>query len=141
MQHCLEGWPSKHQIAPQLRPYWTVREALTVSDGLLLYSQCIVVPVALQQETLVKLHAGHQGIRRCRLRAQSSVWWLKISSQIQSLIQNCPTCLQHLTPHKEPMLSSELAEYPWQKVGSDLFELKGSFKDVFYYMYQYYISS
>ena len=62
VQHCLEGWPSKHQITPQLRPYWTVREALTVSDGLLLYNQCIVVPVALQQETLVKLHAGHQGI-------------------------------------------------------------------------------
>ena len=70
VQHCLEGWPSKHQITPQLRPYCTVREALTVSDGLLLYNQRIVVPVALWQETLVKLHAGHQGIRRCRLRAR-----------------------------------------------------------------------
>ena len=29
------------------------------------------------------------------------------------------------TPHKEPILSSELPDYPWQKVGSDLFELKG----------------
>ena len=125
IQCCLEGWPPKHQITSQLRPYWTVRETLTVNYGLLLYNQRIVVPASLQQETLTKLHAGHQGIRRCRLRAQSSVWWPKISSQIQSLIQNCPTCLQHITPHKEPMMSSELPEYPWQKLGSDLFELKG----------------
>jgi len=95
------------------------------TNGLLLYDQRIVVPASLQQETLEKLHTGHQGIQRCRLRAQSSVWWPNISSQIQSLIQNCPTCLQYRNPHKEPMLSNELPEYPWQKVGSDLFELNG----------------
>ena len=102
-----------------------VRESLTVTDGFLLYNQRIVVSESLQQDTLTKLHAGHQGIRRCRLRAQSSVWWPNLSTQIQNLIQNCPTCLQHQTPYKEPMLSSELPDYPWQKVGSDLFELKG----------------
>ena len=25
--HCLQGWPSKHQITSQLRPYWMVRES------------------------------------------------------------------------------------------------------------------
>ena len=124
-QHCLQGWPSKHQVTPQLKPYWSVRETLTVTNGLLLYNQHIVVPASLQRETLEKLHTGHQGIQRCRLRVQSSVWWPNISNQIQSLIQNCPTCLQYRNPHKEPMLSTELPEYPWQKVGSDLFELKG----------------
>ena len=52
-----------------------VRESLTVTDGFLLYNQRIVVPESLQQDTLTKLHAGHQGIRRCRLRAQSLVWY------------------------------------------------------------------
>ena len=125
IHHCSRGWPSKHKITSQLRQYWMARESLTVTDGILLYNQCTVVPVSLQQDILTKLHAGHQGIRRSRLRAQSSVWWPNLSSQIQILIQNCQTCLQYQTPHTEPMLSSELPYYPWQKVGSDLFELKG----------------
>ena len=35
--YCLHGWPSKHQISHQ-KPYWTIREALTVTNGLLLYN-------------------------------------------------------------------------------------------------------
>ena len=73
IHYCLHGLPSKHQISHH-KPYWTIREALTVTNGLLLYNQRIVVPASLQQETLSKLHTGHQGIRQCRLRAQSSVW-------------------------------------------------------------------
>ena len=122
IHYCLHGWPSKHQISHQLKSYWTIREALTVTNGLLVYNQCIVVLASLQQETLSKLHTGHQGIRWCRLRAQSSVWW---PHQLKTLIQDCPMCLQHKTPHKEPMLSSKLPDYPWQKVGSDIFHLKG----------------
>lgn len=123
-QNCLKVATSNHQLTPQRRPYWTAQEALNVSDGHLLSNQHIAVPVTLQQETLVKLHAGHQEIQRYRLRSQSSLWQPKVSSQIQCLIQNCPTCLQHLTLHKEPMLSSKLPEYTGQKEGSDLFKLK-----------------
>ena len=25
-QHCLQGWPSKHQMIPQMKPYWTVKK-------------------------------------------------------------------------------------------------------------------
>ena len=103
-----------------------MREALTFKDGLLLFNQRIVVPTSLQQETLIKLHAGHQGIHRCRLRAQSSVWWPKISIEIQTLIEQCPVCAQHQSPHKEPMIATSLPDHPWQKLGSDLFELKGT---------------
>ena len=73
-QNCLKVATSNHQLTPQRRPYWTAQEALNVSDGHLLSNQHIAVPVTLQQETLVKLHAGHQEIQRCRLRSQSSLW-------------------------------------------------------------------
>ena len=52
IHHCSRGWPSKHQITSQLRPYWMARESLTVTDRLLLYNQRIVVPVSLQQDTV-----------------------------------------------------------------------------------------
>ena len=43
IQYCLQGWPSKYQIAPEVKPYWMARETLTPMDGLLLCSQRTVV--------------------------------------------------------------------------------------------------
>lgn len=80
----------------------------------------------MQSETLNKLHKGHQGIERCRLRARMSVWWPRISSQIENFVKNCPYCTRESTPRKEPLMPTALPEYPWQKVGSDIFTLNGA---------------
>ena len=76
-------------------------------------------------ETLKKLHCGHQGIQRCRLRAISSVWWLNISRMIQDYISQCPECQKSLIPPREPLITSPLPQHPWEKVASDLFQLDG----------------
>ena len=94
--------------------------------NLLLYCRRIVVPRSLQQETLKKIYAGHQGIQRCRLRAQSSVWWPGLSSQINEMVKNCQKCSKEFTEKREPLISSKLPDYPWMKVGSDLFTLNHS---------------
>ena len=90
-----------------------------------MYGQRIVVPKALQTETLKKLHEEHQGILRSRLRAKISVWWPGISKQIAEYIKRCPQCARDTRPGKEPLFSTPLPEYPWQKVAADLFHLKG----------------
>ena len=96
---------------------------LEMSDSLLLYRARIVVPAKLQHDTICKIHRGHQGIERCRLRVTTSVWWPGVSSQIEQFIKQCPTCVKTTPPVREPMLSSELPKHPWQKVATDLFEL------------------
>jgi transposase InsO family protein len=42
------------------------------------------------------------------------------------MIKECSTCGKTFSPRKEPMILTELPQYPWQKVGVDLFQLKGS---------------
>ena len=79
----------------------------------------------MQASTLEKLHEGHQGIQRCRLRAQESVWWPGISSQIKDKIQRCPTCAELAINPVEPMIPSSLPDRPWQKLGADLFYYRG----------------
>lgn len=37
----------------------------SLQNGLLLYNQCIVVPLSLQKDMLEKIHKGHQGITLC----------------------------------------------------------------------------
>ena len=125
MNYCQKGWPSKHEVTAELKPYWVVRNAFTIKQDLIMYNCRIVVPMSLQKETLERLHQGHQGVERCRLLAQNSVWWPGLYRDIQDTVSNCPVCAKLQRPNKEPLIPSVLPERPWQKLGSDLFELQG----------------
>ena len=85
----------------------------------------IIVPKALQKETLEKIHQGHQGIEQCLLRMKNSVWWPGITSRLKELIQNCTMCCQNTRPRREPLLTLPLPVYPWQIAATDLFEQHG----------------
>lgn len=123
---CKRGWPERNQLETHLRPYWKVRGELTVSkDGLLMYNKRMVVPRELQRRTLEKIHSGHQGIQKCRALVSVSVWWPGISHEIENMVKSCLTCAKNARPRREPMMPTELPTYPWQKVGTDLFQLKG----------------
>ena len=123
--YCQNGWPEYEKIDPSAKPYWDFQGEITIGDGLLLRGRRIIVPEGLQTETLQKLHEGHQGIVRRRLRARVSVWWPGLSRQMSTFIKKCPECSRDSTPHKEPLIPSTLPDYPWQKIATDLFTLKG----------------
>ena len=125
IEYCQSSWPEKRTLDLSITPYWKVRGSITVQSGLLLYNQCIIVPRSLQRETLDRIHEGHQGIERCRMRTKTSVWWPGISSQITTLVENCPTCVMESKHRREPLMTTKLPEYPWQVLAKDLFELKG----------------
>ena len=122
---CQAGWPNKSSLSSCVKPYWKIRDELSVCKQLLLRGDRIVVPSSLQQDILQRLHQGHQGIVKCKLRARCSVWWPEISKQIDKVIQDCQTCSQNFPNRSEPLIPTQLPERPWQKVGSDLFEIKG----------------
>ena len=124
-EFCTAGWPKKHLIGEELLPYWKVRNSLSLHNGLLLYNSRIVVPPSLREETMDRIHEGHQGIERCRARTNSSVWWPGVSQSIAKKIQNCTTCAKDKVPKREPLLVTPLPDHPWQMVGTDLFELSG----------------
>ena len=124
IKYCSDGWPEKHKLPPAVKGYWGTREELIMNAGLLLFGKRTIVPQALQAEMLAKLHQGHQGIERCRLRATEAVWWPGISVQIENMIKRCPECVKRSQPRKEPMIMTKCPDSPWQKVAADLFQLK-----------------
>ena len=77
----------------------------------------------MQQETLMKLHHDHQRIDRYRQRAKILVWWPGLSQHVEDFVRKCEHCAKYAVPRKEPMILSTLPDYPWQKVGTDLFVL------------------
>ncbi|XP_056114034.1 uncharacterized protein K02A2.6-like [Rhinichthys klamathensis goyatoka] len=121
IRYCKTGWPEKSAISSELGPYWPKRATLTLAGELLLRGQRIVIPHDMRQEILNNLHSGHQGIVKCRARAQQSVWWPGLSVHISQLVENCNTCSQHRAEHREPLLTTPVQERPWQRVGTDLF--------------------
>ena len=125
MEYCRSSWPDRHSVESSLKPLWKVRGLLTICDGLLLYNNRIVVPSAMRQEALNKIHEGHQGAERCRWRTKSSVWWPGITAQIKQMVENCKTCAKIAHHRREPLITASLPEYPWEVVGTDLFELQG----------------
>ena len=46
-------------------------------------------------------------------------------SDIRQMVENCTKCARETNQQMEPLMSTPLPDYPWQVVGSDLFELKG----------------
>ena len=121
IRYCQLGWPNK-KLPDIVKPYTSVTAELSVQNGLLLRGCCIVVPTAVKQDILEKLHTGHLGIVKCRERARQSVWWPGLSTQLVQMIKNCRECCKERCQPAEPLITSELPELPFQKIGPDLFE-------------------
>lgn len=85
----------------------------------------VVIPAALRLEMLDRIHTGHQGISKCRERARQSLWWPGLSRQLEELVKNCSECRKFTNQRSEPLIPTALPDLPWQRVGTDLFELKG----------------
>lgn len=125
MVMCSQGWPEHAKQEPLLRNYWPDRATLTVKDGLLLKDSRLVIPSEMRNEVLTKLHDGHQGVVKCKARARQTVWWPGLSQQISEMVLKCRTCIQERHNHNEPLMPTECPDRPWQRVGTDLFELGG----------------
>ena len=44
-------------------------------------------------------------------------------AEVQQMVQSCVECAEHARSKREPLIPTPLPAYPWQVVGTDLFEL------------------
>lgn len=123
MAMCQSQWSEYSTLSTVLKQYWRERAFLTVLDGLLLRGTRLVIPSAMRNSILEKLHEGHQGVAKCRERARETVWWPGLSAQLNELVLHCRTCIKERTNPAQPLMRSELPDRPWQKLGADMFTL------------------
>ena len=119
------GWPgSRKGLASPLRPYWSCRDEMAVEDGLILKGERVVIPQRMRADILGKIHEGHQGQVKCKLRAKECVYWPNINNDIEKETARCQTCQEHAkSQQKEPINPMELPTRPWEIIGTDLFHL------------------
>ena len=121
-----EGWPD-HQSAlpPLVVPYFSIRDELAVTDGLVFRGERLVIPKSLRSQIKKDIHCGHQGIESCLRRAREHVFWPGMNKEVKEWIQTCEACREfEQTPCKETLICHEIPNSPWQKIATDLFTFK-----------------
>ena len=119
----LMGFPEDSRIMPELtRIYHQYRSDLSIVKGVILYQERIVIPPSLRDQVLETLHAAHQGVTSMNARANASIFWPRITIQIQELRYNCQGChrIAPSTP-RPPPISSPDPVYPFQMICADYF--------------------
>ena len=124
--YCNTSWPSRTQISQEAIPYWEHRHSISIQEGILMKGSQIIIPSCLRRDVLDKIHAGHQGITKCRKMAQQAVWWPGISMHLETLIKKCSTCIKNEPDPTEPLLFTDFPDRPWQIVGTDLLKLNNN---------------
>ena len=86
---------------------------LSIKSGLITCGNRIIVPREMQPEVLQYIHKDHQCKERCLLRARNTVFWPKITYDIQQLIEKCMICQEY--GKSQPLIGTtqELPPFLW----------------------------
>lgn len=122
-QRILQGWPDdKAQVEDAVRPYFSIRDELSVQNSVIFRGERAVIPTTLRNEIMEKIHASHLGIENCLRRARECVYWPGMHEQLKTYIGKCQVCRELDTrQQKEPLQSHDFPLRPWAKVGTDIF--------------------
>ena len=126
-EQIVSGWPESAKVLPKaIRRYYSVKEFLTVEDGVLFFGERLLVPTSMKTEYLKRIHEGHLGISKCQARAKECLYWNGMMKDITEYIGDCRECLLNARTYpSEPMMPYPTPSSPWQQISSDLFELDG----------------
>ena len=120
------GWPKERRRVPNVaKYYWDFRDKLSTDEGLLLKGPSLVIPAALRENYLQRLHKGHLSASKTILNARQHMFWPGIEADIKDYTRRCQVCIKRSRPAREPLEPHEIPDGPWQKLGMDFFDLKG----------------
>ena len=69
-----------------------------------------------------KLHEGHFGVERTKLRAMDSIYWPLMYKEIEAMVKTCEKCHEFARRNnKDPILPRELPLVAWTLLEMDLF--------------------
>ena len=119
------GFPcDKKNLPTDLHEFWPCKEILSIESGLITCGNRIIVPREMRLEMLQYIHKGHQGKEHCLLRARNTLFWPKMTYDIQQLIEKCMICQEY--GKSQPLIETtqELPPFPWHTLATDLFYWK-----------------
>lgn len=124
----IKGWPLHKEALKyhDVNEYWDYRGELSTENGIILRSDTILIPKSMRAEMLNRIHGAHQGIEQSTRKARASLFWPRMSHDIEQKVRNCSTCNSYpISPRHLPMQTHETPTLPWERVAADVFHLDG----------------
>ena len=120
------GWHDASSVPPAIKEFMTFADELTEVDELVFKGDRVVVPQDARGEILRRLHSLHIGMNGCIRRARESVFYPGLTADIKRMVSACAICAEYqATTQKEPLLPYAAPSRPWERVGVDIFTLRG----------------
>ncbi len=123
----ISGWPDhKSKLPTNLHPYYSIRDELSVHEGVVFKGQRAVIPFTMRAKMKDKVHAAHTGIQGCLRRAREAIYWPGMNKDLTNFIAKCDICAsyQDSAQAKEPLIPHQTPRRPWEKIGVDIFTFR-----------------
>ena len=119
------GWSqAKNALPHDTTPYFDIRKALSLEDGIVFKGDRCLVASSLSAEILAKIHRSHIGVEGCLKRARESIYSPRMNADMKNFVSQCDVCRAYKTSQeKETLCPRDIPDKPWSKVPVDLFEL------------------
>ena len=120
-----QGFPQNRDDLPShLKAYWNIRHRLSVEQPFINFEERVIIPKSIRGKVLDNLHAAHQGVSNMLNRANASIYWPGIDSDVHNKRFSCHHCNERAPSQpKEPYCQSPSPSYPFQQICIDLFQI------------------
>jgi len=113
------GWPTDCRD-PDMRPYVTRADELSVHSGCLMWGSRVIIPPQGRQYIVDELHEAHPGISKMKALARSYVWWPNMDQELENKVKYCQQCqVNRKAPPIAPMHPWEWPQEPWERLHLD----------------------
>ena len=121
------GWPEvKEGLPAVLAPYFSFRDEMSIYDILVFKGERLLIPKQMRSTMKECLHSSHIGVNGCLRRASECMYSPGMTAELKEYIEQCETCSKYDTKQqKESLMSHELTERLWEKIGTDLNTIDG----------------
>ncbi|XP_060865999.1 uncharacterized protein K02A2.6-like [Metopolophium dirhodum] len=111
----------------EIKHYFQIKNELIKENGIVYFGNRIIIPKALRNYVIKKLHETHLGITKTLKKIKLIFYWPGMSSDVKNFIEKCELCRKvSISKIKEPLLQHEIPELPFQKIGIDIAEVERS---------------
>ena len=103
---------TKKNLPTDLHKIWPHKEMLSIKSGLITCGNRIIVPREMRPGMLQYIYKGYKGKERCLLRTRNTVFWPKMTYNIQQLMEKCIICQEY--GKSQPIIGTtqELLPFP-----------------------------
>ncbi|XP_065281437.1 uncharacterized protein [Dermacentor albipictus] len=96
----LNSWPPKKSIPEEAKPFYAIRENLSVVDNLLLRGERLVGPCSLTAQIIGTAHETHRSITRTKARLRERFWWPRMDKHVETALKSDISAWRQIGPPK-----------------------------------------